>query len=131
MCNEFHSKGSLVKSITSYFLALIPKTNNPQSLGEFRPICLVGSIYKIIAKILAARLMKVIGKLVSTNQTAFVTGRNMMDGVLLVNEIIDWPRRKKRSCLLLKVYFEKAYDSVSWQYLRETMIRMGFGNRWI
>ncbi|XP_058776285.1 secreted RxLR effector protein 78-like [Vicia villosa] len=55
----------------------------------------------------------------------------MMDGVLLDNEIIDWSRRKKRSCLLLRVDFEKAYDSVSWQYLRETMIGMGFGNRWM
>ncbi|XP_058768559.1 uncharacterized protein LOC131642300 [Vicia villosa] len=131
MCNYFYLKGSLVKSITSSFLVLIPKTNNPQSLGEYRPICLVGSIYKIIAKILAARLKEVIGNLVSTNQTAFVPGRNMMDGVLLVNEILDWSRRKKRSCLLLKVDFEKAYDSVSWQYLRETLLRMGFGSRWM
>ncbi|XP_058784527.1 uncharacterized protein LOC131659337 [Vicia villosa] len=131
MCNDFYLKGSLVKSITSSFLALIPKTNTPQSLGEFRTICLVGSIYKIIAKILASRLKEVIGNLVSTNLAAFVPGRNMMDGVLLVNEILDWSRRKKRSCLLLKVDFEKAYDSVSWQYLRETLMQMGFGSRWM
>ncbi|XP_058724451.1 uncharacterized protein LOC131595932 [Vicia villosa] len=112
-------------------IALIPKSNNPQSLGEFRPICLVGSLYKIIAKILATRIKEVIGSLVSTNQTAFVPGRNMLDGVLLVNEIIDWLRRKKKSCLLLKVDFEKAYDSVSWNYLRDTMVRMGFGVRWM
>ncbi|XP_058741722.1 secreted RxLR effector protein 78-like [Vicia villosa] len=55
----------------------------------------------------------------------------MMDGVLLVNEIVNWSKMKKRSCLLLKVDFEKAYDSVSWQYLRETMTMMGFGERWM
>src|SRR4051812_7255914 len=54
-----------------------------------------------------------------------------MDGVLLVNEILDWSKKNKRSCLLLKVECEKAYDSVSWQYLRGMMIRMGFGNRWM
>ncbi|XP_058760864.1 uncharacterized protein LOC131634228 [Vicia villosa] len=131
LCNDFHGKGSLVKSITSSFLALIPKNNNPQNLGEYRPICLVGSIYKIIAKILAARLKEVIGILVSNNQTAFVPGRTMMDGVLLVNELLYWMRKKKRGCILLKVDFEKAYDSVSWQYLREMMMRMGFGDRWM
>ncbi|XP_058784174.1 uncharacterized mitochondrial protein AtMg01250-like [Vicia villosa] len=55
----------------------------------------------------------------------------MMDGVLLVNEIIDWSKRKKRSCLLLKVDFEKAYDSVSWNYLRHQMKLMGFGRKWM
>ncbi|XP_058774256.1 uncharacterized protein LOC131648522 [Vicia villosa] len=111
--------------------ALIPKINNTQNLGEYLPICLVGSIYRIISKILAARLKEVIGTLVSNNQTAFVSGRNMMDSVLLVNELIDWSRRKKRSCILLNVDFEKAYDSVSWKYLRDMMMRMGFGDMWM
>ncbi|XP_058733340.1 uncharacterized protein LOC131604946 [Vicia villosa] len=53
-CNDLYHKGTLVKSITSSFLALIPKKKNPQDLFEYRPICLVGSIYKIIAKMLAA-----------------------------------------------------------------------------
>ncbi|XP_058725811.1 uncharacterized protein LOC131597115 [Vicia villosa] len=131
LCNDFHDKGTLVKSITSSFLALIPKNNNPQNLGEYRPICLVGSIYKIISKILAARLKEVIDTLVSNNQTAFVPGRNKMDGVLLVNELLDWMKKKKRGSILLKVDFEKAYDSVSWQYLKEMMMRMGFGERWM
>ncbi|XP_058774257.1 uncharacterized protein LOC131648523 [Vicia villosa] len=111
--------------------ALIPKINNTQNLGEYLPICLVGSIYRIISKILAARLKEVIGTLVSNNQTAFVSGRNMMDSVLLVNELIDWSRRKKRSCILLNVDIEKAYDSVSWKYLRDMMMRMGFGDMWM
>ncbi|XP_058759231.1 uncharacterized protein LOC131632499 [Vicia villosa] len=110
---------------------LIPKNTNPQNIGEYRPICLVGSIYKILAKILAARLKVVIGSLISYNQTAFVPDMNMMDGFLLVNEIIDWSRRNKKKCLLLKVEFKKAYDSVSWEYIREMIRRMGFGVRWM
>ncbi|XP_058761237.1 uncharacterized protein LOC131634589 [Vicia villosa] len=130
-CNDFYHKGTLVKSITSSFLALIPKKKNPQDLFEYRPICLVGSIYKIIAKLLANRMRGVVDLLVSTNQTAFVPGRSMMDGVVMVNEILDWAKRKKKGCLLLKVDFEKAYDSVSWNYLRWILVKMGFGKRWM
>ncbi|XP_058776603.1 uncharacterized protein LOC131650921 [Vicia villosa] len=94
-CSDFHSKGKFVKSITSSFLALIPKNKDPQNLSEYRPICFVGSLYKSIAKLLATRIKSVIGKLVSPNQTTFVSGRNMMNGVLLVNDILDWTKRKK------------------------------------
>ncbi|XP_058763485.1 uncharacterized protein LOC131636918 [Vicia villosa] len=58
-------------------------------------------------------------------------GRSMMDGVLMVNEILNWAKRKKRGCLVLKVDFEKAYDSISWNYVRWIMGRMGFGKRWL
>ncbi|XP_058757405.1 uncharacterized protein LOC131630662 [Vicia villosa] len=71
------------------------------------------------------------GRLISCNQSAFVPGRNMLDGVLLVNEVIDWAKRNKSSCLLLKVDFEKAYDSLSWNFLRDMLVRMGFGKRWL
>ncbi|XP_058753770.1 uncharacterized protein LOC131626954 [Vicia villosa] len=129
--NDFHSKGTLVKAITSSFLALIPKKKNPQDLFEYRPICLVGSIYKILAKILAARMRGVLDKLVLPNQTAFVPDRSMMDGVLMVNEILDWAKRKKKGCLILKVDFKKAYKSISWIYLRWIIGRMGLGKRWL
>lgn len=59
------------------------KVMNPQSLSEYRHICLVGSLYKILVKILVARLRSVIGKLVSTNQMAFVPGRFILDGVIV------------------------------------------------
>ncbi|XP_058749655.1 uncharacterized protein LOC131622635 [Vicia villosa] len=128
---DFHSKGKLVKSIKSSFLALIPKNKNPQELSEYRPICLVWCIYKLLSKVLAARIKKVLGKLVSPNQTAFVPGRNMMDGVVLVSEILDWSKRFKKSCFLLKIDFEMAYDSVSWDYLRFVLKEMGFGDIWL
>lgn len=59
-----------------------------------------------------------------------VVGRNILDGVLVVNEVINLAKRDKRSCLALKVDYEKAYDSVSWNYLRSIMGKMGFGGNW-
>lgn len=61
----FHSKAKLTKACTYSFIILIPKVNNPQSLSEYRLICFVGCLYKILAKLLAFRLKKVIGKIIS------------------------------------------------------------------
>ncbi|XP_058722795.1 uncharacterized protein LOC131594631 [Vicia villosa] len=53
-----------------------------------------------------------------------------MDGVLLMNELLDWSKRYKKSFFLLKVDFEKAYYSVSWDYLKLVFNNMGFGDKW-
>ncbi|CAJ2667257.1 unnamed protein product [Trifolium pratense] len=129
--NEFHSSASLPKAITASFLTLVPKKDNPQVLSDYRPICLVGCLYKILSKVLAARLKKVIGKLISDCQTAFVPNRQILDGVLVVNELIDFAKRRKDNCLLLKVDFERAYDTVNWNFLEYMMRRMGFAQRWL
>jgi hypothetical protein len=50
---DFHHNGKLTKSLNSAFIALIPKVDNPQRLNDFRPMLLVGSLYKILAKVLA------------------------------------------------------------------------------
>jgi len=59
---EFHRNRKLTKGINSTFIALIPKVNSPQRLNDFRPISLVGCMYKVLAKVLANRLHNVIGK---------------------------------------------------------------------
>src|SRR4051812_28594900 len=76
-------------------------------------------------------MRRVVDKLVSSNQSTFVPGRSMTDGVLMVNEILNWTKRKKKWFLLLKVDLEKAYDSISWNYLRWILEKMGFGKRWM
>ena len=58
---EFHRNRKLAKGINNTFIALIPKVYNPQHLNDFRPISLVGSMYKILVKVLANRLRIVIG----------------------------------------------------------------------
>ncbi|GAU20845.1 hypothetical protein TSUD_120370 [Trifolium subterraneum] len=115
----------------SYFVTLIPKVPCPSELGEFRPISLLGCLYKLIAKVLAARLAKVMDTVVASTQSAFIKGRNLVDGVMVVNEVIDLARKTGRKCLVLKVDFEKAYDSVDWGFLEYMLRRFGFGLKWI
>jgi hypothetical protein len=109
---EFHRNGKLTKGINATFIALIPKVDNPQRLNDFRPISLVGSLYKILAKVLANRLRLVIGKVISESQTAFVKDRQILDGILIANEAVDEAHKTKKELVLFKVDFEKAYDSV-------------------
>ncbi|CAJ2667239.1 unnamed protein product [Trifolium pratense] len=128
--SDFHRNGKLTKGINSTFIALIPKVDSPQRLNDFRPISLVSSIYKILAKVLANRLRLVIGSVISESQTAFVKDRQILDGILIANEVVDEARKSKKELMLFKVDFEKAYDSVDWSYLDKVMERMSFPTLW-
>ncbi|KAL9672560.1 hypothetical protein QQ045_028811 [Rhodiola kirilowii] len=127
---EFSENGRLTREINQTFIALIPKVSSPQSLGDFRPISLVTSIYKILAKCLAKRLSSVLPHLISPNQSAFLANRSILDGIMITNELIHSIRRDKRRALIVKLDFSKAYDSVSWEYLDQIQQRMGFGVKW-
>jgi len=110
--SEFHRNGKLAKGINSTFIFLIPKVDNPQRLNDFRPISLVGSMYKIIAKLLANRLRLVMNSVVSETQSAFEKNRQFFYSILIENEVVDDARKLKKELMLFKVDFEKAYDSV-------------------
>ena len=69
---DFHERGRFVRSLNAMFLVLIPKKGGADDLRDFRPISLVGGIYKLLAKVLANRLKKVINRVVSPAQNAFV-----------------------------------------------------------
>ncbi|MCI24595.1 RNA-directed DNA polymerase (Reverse transcriptase), partial [Trifolium medium] len=69
-------------------------------------------------------------KLISRNQSAFITGRHLVDGVVAVNEIIDLAKKSGKDCLIFKVNFEKAYDSVSWSFLEYIIRRFGLAEKW-
>nr|GFB46310.1 cysteine-rich receptor-like protein kinase [Tanacetum cinerariifolium] len=97
---------------------------------DFRPICLIGSVYKIIAKILANRLIGVLDNIVHEVQLAFITDRQILDGPFILNEVIQWCKSKKKQSLIFKVDFEKAYDSVRWDFLDDVLKKFGFGNKW-
>jgi len=81
---------------------LIPKVDNPQQLDDFRPISLVGCLYKIISKVLSLRLKKVISKLIDYRQSTLLEGRGLLDSVLVANEVLEDVKRKKKNCIVFK-----------------------------
>ncbi|GJW43510.1 RNA-directed DNA polymerase, eukaryota [Tanacetum coccineum] len=109
---EFFSSSTFPNGCNPSFIALIPKVLDAKHLNDFRPISLVGCQYKIIGKILANRLSLVIDDIISQEQSAFVKGRQIMDGPIIVNEVIAWYKSKKEQSFLFKVDFQKAFDSV-------------------
>jgi hypothetical protein len=84
----------------------------------------------LLAKVLASRLALVIGPLISNSQTDFLKGRQLVEGVVVVNEVIDLAKKSGKKCLILKVDFEKAYDSVDWGFLDFMLQNFGFGRKW-
>ncbi|RVW93614.1 Transposon TX1 uncharacterized 149 kDa protein [Vitis vinifera] len=113
MFKEFHEQSYFLKSLNNTFLVLIPKKGGAEDLGDFRPISLLGGLYKLLAKVLANRLKRVLGKVVSPTQNTFVLGRQILDASLIANEVIDsWQKRKEKG-LICKLDIEKAYDSIN------------------
>ena len=95
------------------------------------PLASWGGLYKLMAKVLANRLKRVLNKVVAPTQNAFVMGRQILDASLIANEVIDsWKKRKEKG-LICKLDIEKAYDSINWQFLLKTLHKMGFGSKWV
>nr|KAJ0203637.1 hypothetical protein LSAT_V11C500259620 [Lactuca sativa] len=95
-----------------------------------KPISLTGSLYKIIAKLLAIRLKRVIGNIIDEVQSAYMEGRNILEGPLIVNDLCSWAKANGKKMLLFQADFNKAFDSISWTYLDSIMEQMGFESKW-
>ena len=85
---EFHQRGKLSKGLGASFIALIPKKAGEIGIRDYRPIGLLGSIYKILAKVLPRRIKKVLPKIIFNEQGVFVKGRQIMDDILVTNECV-------------------------------------------
>ncbi|KAM0042735.1 putative RNA-directed DNA polymerase [Helianthus debilis subsp. tardiflorus] len=127
---NFYDTGGFSIGCSSSFISLIPKVKDPQGLNDYRPINLVGIYNKAISKVLANRLKSVIGKVISINQSAFIKDRLILDGPLILNEVIAWAKKKRNQIFLFKIDFAKAYDIVNWNFVSSIMNQMGFPPKW-
>uniref|UniRef100_A0A803PZR9 Reverse transcriptase domain-containing protein n=1 Tax=Cannabis sativa TaxID=3483 RepID=A0A803PZR9_CANSA len=126
----FEVEGRIQGSMNETFICLIPKKLNSCKVKDFRPISLITSVYKIIAKALATRLKYILGDTISDTQSAFVEGRQILDSVMIANETVEDYRSRGKSGMVFKIDFEKAYDRVEWDFLDLVMHKKGFGSTW-
>jgi len=112
LVNDFMVNGKWPRGSNASFICLIPMTDNLQQLSDYRPMSLVRGVYKIVLKILAIRLKKVISKVIDIRQSAFLKEGGLLDSNLVANKVLEEMKRKKKNCLFFKVNYEKAYDCV-------------------
>ncbi|WZZ62784.1 hypothetical protein YC2023_062891 [Brassica napus] len=136
MCivREFFETGEFDERMNQTNICLIPKNERPANMAEFRPISLCNVSYKIISKILSARLKKILPELISETQSAFVARRLITDNILVAQEMFH-ALRTNQSCnskyVAIKTDMSKAYDRVEWGFLKALMEKIGFDQRWI
>jgi len=130
----FFEEGNMDQIHNHTNLCLIPKTEAPVSMVEFRPIALCNVSYKIISKILVNRLKKHLSSIISDYQAAFIPGRMITDNNIIAHEIfhaLKVRKRQSKSYMALKTNIAKAYDRLEWKFLETTMLHMGFDSKWV
>ena len=110
----FHRHSVFERSLNASFLTLILKKCNAVNIKDFRPISLVGSVCKLLSKVLANRLRVVLDNLISETQNSFVGGRQILDSVLIANECLDCRLKSQLPRVVCKLDIKKAYDHVYW-----------------
>jgi hypothetical protein len=81
-------------------------------------------------RVATIRLNTVADHVVRSSQTAFMQGRNILDGLAILHETVHELRSKMLNGVILKINFEKAYDKVKWSFLQQTLRIKGFSNGW-
>jgi hypothetical protein len=126
---EFHAQGKFMKNINSTFISLIPKAHEAKEIKDFHLISLVGGVYKIIAKVLTNRMRRVMNRIISKPQKAFVKRGQILDSVPIANECLNSRLKSEELGVLCKLDMEKAYDYVDWNFLLY-LLRCGFREKW-
>jgi len=120
----------ILPSLNSTFLALISKGAESNTPDKYRSIALCNVIYKLISKVLANRLKPLLPLLISQEQTGYVEGRQIMDGIILLNEVIHSLKLIKKPGMILKLDLSKAFDKLSWSYIQQMLLAFCFNATW-
>ncbi len=132
--NESFEKQKLPNSMRKSIVTLIHKKGDRADISNYRPISLTNLDYRILANILASRLQNVMSHIVDPAQVAYIKGRFIGNNIRLVHDIFDLYNEKNRSGIIMFADFEKAFDSIEWDFLFATLRKFNFGanfQQWI
>ena len=111
---------------------LIPKKEKDlRHLKNWRPVTLLNTDYKILAKALANRLHKIIGNLISTDQVGYIQKRYIGENIRLMFDLMSYTNENELDAILAQIDFEKAFDSIEWSFRYKTLKSFNFGEYFI
>ena len=132
--NHTLEQGELSASQKQAVITLLDKGKDRTKLKNWRPISLLNVDYKIMSKCLATRLKSKLSKLTHHNQAGYVQDRNILENIRAITDIIEYTKRTNKPGILLCIDFEKAFDSLEWNFMYEVLDKMNFGPsfiRWV
>ena len=130
--NSGYDNGEMSYSLKQCIISCIPKGNKPRNLlKNWRPISLLSVIYKMNSLAIANRLKRVLKIIISKMQTGFLSGRFIGENARLIYDILHITEEKQIPGLLMLIDFEKAFDSVSWDFLYAVLKFFNFGDGFI
>ncbi|XP_062028661.1 uncharacterized protein LOC133744595 [Rosa rugosa] len=131
--NFLHTR-QILGEINFTHICLIPKEKDPVSVTDLRPIALCNVIYKICSKVIANRLKKILSKIISPFQSAFIPGRLITDNTLVANDVSHFIHNcysSTEGVFSLKLDMSKAYDRMEWSFLEVVFLSLGFAESWL
>ena len=133
--NDGFQKGEMSSTQKEGIITCIPKGDKPREfLKNWRPISLLNVVYKIATACIAARIKSVLHSIISEDQSGFMAGRYIGSNIRLIYDLINYCNDNNVSGLLFCIDFEKAFDSLDWNFMYKTLAAFGFKNdilRWI
>jgi len=127
---DFFINSWMMPDFNANTLILIPKTQNADTVSQYRPIALANFKYKIISKIMADRVATIMPTIISPEQKGFIQGRQIRDCICLASEAINQLDKKSfGGNLAFKVDIAKAFDTIEWPFLLKVLGAFGFNEK--
>ena len=123
--------GQLTSSQRQAVITLIDKKKDRLLLKNWRPISLLNVDYKLLSKTLANRLTPILSTIIHPNQTGFMKGRNIGENIRILYDSIDFTKKNNKQGIILALDFEKAFDSLEWNFIIEVLKKFDFSKRFI
>ena len=130
--NYVYEFGKLLNTQKQAIITLIEKKGKGKRLiKNWRPISLINVDAKIISKVLAKRSAKVLPYIIHANQNAFLKGRSIFDALQTIDDVVDYTKRNCLPGILVAIDFEKAFDTLEFNFLIRTLDKFNFGPSFI
>ena len=129
--NETFIKGELSISQKQAIITLLDKKKDRTLLKNWRPISLLNVDYKILSKTISKRLVNILPDLIHCDQAGYVKGRYIGQNIRTIIDLLNYTKTENKPGILISVDFEKAFDSLSWDFMNSVLLKYNFGQNFI